>query len=450
MIGKEKLLNRLDKVLAKSPASETEILYIGNKTGLTRYANSIIHQNVYESNCQVYFRTVLGKKVGVSCTNSLELNDLKIALENSIDIAKQQQENPEFPGLAKPGKIKSIDTFNERTANYSPHQRAKIVKGIIGEASKKNFDVAGSLSTVSGEFAVINTNGMRAYQPMSSASVNMIMMSDNSSGYAADTSRNITDIDFDLLAKRAVDKCDKSQNPIQIDPGVYEVILEPSAVAEILEWLNYIGLGSKSFEQKLSFLSGKVGKKVTSELISIYDNGLDSKTIAFPFDFEGVPKKRVSFIDKGIAKGVVYDRISAVKAKTKTTGHAIMPDSTNEGAIGLNVQMAPGKSSKVKMIKSVKKGILVTRFHYINGFIDTRNSVLTGMTRDGTFLIENGEISSGIKNLRFTDSIMKAWKTTKAVSKERERIASWWSAIGCTTVPTLQIKKFNFSGKTEF
>lgn len=450
MIGKEKLTKQLERVLDQSNADQTEILYIGNETGLTRFANSYIHQNVYEDNSQIFFRTVLGKKIGVASSNSLNFNDMKKCLNDSIEIAKTQPENPLFPGLPKPAKYKELNTFDETTAKFTPKDRAKAVKKIITENNRKKFTVAGSLTNGVGEIAILNSLGVRAYQAVSNASVNMISMSDTSSGYATGISRHISDLDVVKLAKIAVEKCDRSQNPIQVEPEEYEVILEPAAVTEMLIWMNYVGFGSKPFQQNMSFLSGKIGKKITSDKITIYDNGLDSRSMAFPFDFEGVPKKKVTIIGKGIAKGVVYDRTAALKDKTKSTGHAVTPDENNEGAFGLNIFMAPGTAKKDKMISKVKKGILVTRFHYLNGFIDPRNSVLTGMTRDGTFLIENGEIKSGIKNLRFTDSFTRCLGSTIAVSKETERINSWWDAIGCTTVPTLHLGSFKFSGKTDF
>ena len=450
MIGKEKLFKQLEKVLDKSKADQTEIVYIGRESGLSRFANSYIHQNVYEDNSQLFFRTVLGKKVGVSSSNLLNLSDLNKCLNDSIEIAKTQPENPNFPGLPKPARYKELNTFDETTAKFSPNERAKAVKKIIAENNRKKFTVAGSLSTGIGEIAVLNSLGVRAYQPISSASVNMISMSDTSSGYATSISRKITDLDVVKLAKVAVEKCDRSQNPIQIEPGEYEVILEPAAVTEMLVWMNFVGFGSKPFQQNMSFLSGNIGKKITSDKITIYDNGLDEKSMSFPFDFEGVPKQKVIFIGNGVAKGVVYDSTAALKDKTKSTGHAVTPDENNEGAFGLNIFMAPGTAKRDQMISKVKKGILVTRFHYLNGFIDQRNSVLTGMTRDGTFLIENGEIKSGIKNLRFTDSFARCLGSTIAISKETERINSWWDAIGCTTVPTLHLGSFKFSGKTDF
>ncbi len=450
MIGKVKLFKKLESVLAKSKADQTEIVFIGTQSGLTRFANSYIHQNVHENNNRIFIRSVIGNKVGVATANSLVTSELLKTLDASFEIAKQQPENLNFAGLAKPAKYKVMNTFDDDTASYSPKARATKVKSIISLSDEKNFTVAGAFSTSSGEIAVLNSNDLRAYQPFTGTSTNMVVMSDTSSGYASDTSRKVTDLDFETLAKIAVDKCYRSQNPISVEPGDYEVILEPSAIAEAMEWLNYVSFGSKGFLQNMSLLSGKIGKKITSDIISIYDNALDEKANAFPFDFEGTPKKRVNIIDKGVAKSCVYDLNAALKGKTKSTGHAITPDMSAMGASGFNLFMKQGTAKRANMIQNVKRGILVTRFHYINGLIDPRNAVLTGMTRDGTFLIENGEIKSGIKNMRFTDSMTRAFGTTKAISKERERKDSWWSAVGCLTVPAVHLGSFRFSGKTEF
>ena len=450
MIGKEKLFARLEKVLASSPADETEIIYVGNESGLTRYANSAIHQNVFENNSKIFFRTVFGKKIGVASTNSLIDSDLKKTLKNSCEIARNQPENPNFPGLPGAAKYRDIDTFDKKTAAFTPRNRAMVVKKIIKIADREKFTLAGAFSTSIGEIAVVNSRGVRAYQPITAASINMIAMSDTSSGYAAGLSRRVDEIEYETLAENAVKKCALSQHPISLEPGDYEVILEPAAVGSLLEWINYIGFGSKSFQDKTSFLAGKIGKKITSSMISVVDNGLNPQTVAFPFDFEGVPKKKVVIIDKGVARGVVYDRATALKGKTKSTGHALTPDSSGMGAVALNLEMSPGKVPQAQMIKNVKRGILVTRFHYINGFIDTPNAVLTGMTRDGTFLIENGEIKSGIKNLRFTDAMMRSFKSVKSISRETALVESWWDAVGCIRAPALHLGSFKFTGKTEF
>lgn len=450
MIGKEKLFKKIEKVLDASKADQAEIIFLGDESGLTRYANSAIHQNVYEKNFKVFCRSIIGKKIGVAITNSLLPGDLQKTLNDSYEIARKQPESPDFAGLPGPAKYKTLNTFDEKTAKFSPANRAREVKKIIKAADKKKFNLAGAFSTGSSEIAVLNTNGIRSYQPVTQASINMIAMSESSSGYAAGISRHVEDIDFDALINRAVGKCDLSQNPRQIEPGDYEVILEPAAVASLLEWLNYIGFGAKSYHQKTSFLSGKKGRKITSDKITIRDDALDQYSIAFPFDMEGVPKKKVTFIDKGIVKDVVYNTSWAKKGRAKTTGHALTPDDAAYGPLALNLVVLPGKVKRAKMMEGVKKGILVTRFHYINGFIDTPNAVLTGMTRDGTFLIENGEIVGGIKNLRFTDAIMKAFKSTVAVSKETELIESWWNSVGCVKAPMIHLGSFKFTGKTDF
>ncbi len=450
MIGKEKLFAKLEKVLAQSKAEQTEIVFIGSESALTRYANSYIHQNVAENNYRIFFRSIAGNRVGVASTNSMLPDDLKTTLDNSLAIARTQPENPYFPGLPKPAKYKELNTFDDTTAATSPRDRAKIVKRIIARAAKNKFTMAGALSTSIDEIAILNSRGVRAYQPTTVCSVNMIAMSDTSSGYASATSRNIAEIDFDRLALQAVNKCERSQNPREIKPGDYEVLLEPPAIAEMLEWLNYVSFNCKPYQQGTSFLSGKIGKKLTSSQITLYDNALDENSLAFPFDFEGVPKKKVFFLEKGIARGVVYDSVTAYKEKVKPTGHTLTPDNANEGALGFNIFMAPGKVKREKMISGIKKGILVTRFHYLNGYIDPRNSVLTGMTRDGTFLVKNGEIVCGLKNLRFTDSFLRAFDSVIAISKEVERHDSWWSAVGCMTIPAVHLGSFRFSGKTDF
>lgn len=450
MIGREKLFMRLEKAMAQSKGEATEILFVGEEKGLTRYANSAIHQNVHENNARIVVRLVTGKRTGVASGNSLVPDDLRRVLDNAYDIACNQPDNPQFPGLPKPARYRPVDSYDERTARFSPADRARVVKRIIRISDRKKFTLAGAFSTGCGEIAVVNSNGVRAYQPLSTAGINIVAMSDTSSGFAAGLSRRVDEIDFDLLIRRAVDTCDRAQHPRSVEPGEYEVLLQPAAVAELMEWMNYIGFGAKAFREKTSFLSGKIGRKIFSPLISITDDAYDGDAMAFPFDMEGVPKKKVALIDKGVARGVVYDSHYARKDRVTSTGHAFSADESADGPLPLNLVMAAGKTPREKMMAKVKRGILVTRFHYINGFIDTPKAVLTGMTRDGAFLIENGEIVGGIKNLRFTDSMTRAFATAVAVSRERESVESWWSSVGCIRAPAVHLGSFRFTGATGF
>lgn len=450
MIGKEKLFTTFEKVARSSKADETEIVYIGNDTGLTRYANSTIHQNVNESNAKVYIRTIIGKKIGVASTNSIAVNDLRATLRNSFEIAKYQKDNQYFTGLPEPEDYAEVDTYSETTARFAPKDRARLVKKIFVRGNRRKYTMAGAFSTGEGEIAVFNTRGVRCYQPLTSASINIIAMSRDSSGYAAGLSRKVEDIDVVALADIAVEKARLSRKPKPLKPGDYEVILEPSAVAEVFEWINYIGFGSKSFIEKTSFLSENIGKKVMDDSVSIYDDASDPSGIALPFDFEGVPRQKIYFVEKGVGKGVVFDRISGNRQGAPSTGHALTADEQGNGAYPLNIFMDTGNRTEEEMLASVKRGILVTRFHYINGFIDTPKAVLTGMTRDGTFLIEDGRIKHGIRNLRFTDSILRAFSGVKGISKERVLIPAWWDAVGCLAVPTFHLESLKFTGTTDF
>ena len=449
MIGKEKILDALNSTLKKSKADQSEAVYLGGESGLTRFANSTIHQNVFEVNSRVYFRVALGKKIGVAATNSFTKKDLQKTLLDAIEIAKNQRENPNFPGLPSKQKVLNPNTYFKKTAEFTPLQRAEEVKKIFDQAKVHNLTVAGSFSTGEAEIAVVNSNGVTCYQPLTSSFLNIIVMGDNSSGYADCLSRDVDDIKVDHLTQIAIQKCLDSKNPKDSEPGEYDVLLEPSAVAALLEWMNYIGFGSKAFQEGTSFLSNRIGQRIMGENITIYDDGNDQSAIAFPFDFEGVPKQKVTLVEKGVAKEVVFDSISAYKDKTKSTGHALTPDSA-DGALALNLFIQAGDSSVDKMIGSVERGLLVTRFHYINGLLDTTNALLTGMTRDGTFWIENGKVKHGVKNLRFTESMLKAFSNVMQISKDRKIVNSWWGDVGCVVAPAMLIKNFKFTGKTEF
>jgi PmbA protein len=449
MIGKEKIVRLLKEVLTESKLQQAEAVFIGAEYGLTRYANSAIHQNMADQNHSVSFKVALGNKIGVAATNILEKDALKRACLNAVTIAERAMPNPNFGGLARPSKYKKLTNYFDITAKVTPAKRAAVVKKICDKALKNGLSASGALTTSQSEIAIVNTKGLVAYQPSTSCSINIIMSSEDSSGYAQGLSRRFDKIDFIALSDRALNKCLKSRNPQALEPGHYDVILEPAAVANLMEWLTFIAFSANPYHEKTSFLSGKKGKKIAATALSIYDDGLDPKSIAFPFDFEGVPKKTVYFIRKGIGGGPVYDLSTAKKYKAKTTGHGMLPGGSG-GPTPLNVHIASGTKSFDKMLASIKKGILVTRFHYINGFLDTPKALLTGMTRDGSFLVENGQIVSGIKNLRFTESMLRAFSNIEAISKESELVDTWWGDIGCVRAPALLIKDFNFSGKTEF
>jgi len=250
------------------------------------------------------------------------------------------------------------------------------------------------------------------------------------------------------LAEEAIAKCLKARHPVEIDPGRYDVFLEEYALSEIFAWLSWIGMGARSFKEGKSFMSDRIGEKIMDEKVTIWDDGNDPQTPALPFDFEGVPRKKVMIIEEGIARGVVYDTITSAKEGKSSTGHALPSDLSLVGPLPLHLHMAGGTESKSSIISSIEKGIWVTRFHYINGLLKPREALFTGMTRDGTFLIENGKSTAALKNLRFTESMLRAFSNVVAVSREKKAVGTEESDT--SVVPAVWIKDFNFTGKTQF
>ncbi|MDP3017191.1 MAG: metallopeptidase TldD-related protein, partial [Deltaproteobacteria bacterium] len=252
---------------------------------------------------------------------------------------------------------------------------------------------------------------------------------------------------IDSLAKEAIEKALRGE-PVQIEPGEYEVILEPYAVSELLSFLGYLGFHALAVQEGRSFFCNEFGKKLVDSGVTIYDDGLDPEGLQIPFDFEGIPKQRVTFFEEGVAKGVTYDSFTGNREGKNSTGHGLIAPNT-EGPIPINLFMQGGESSLEEMVRSVRKGIYVTRFHYTN-VVEPMKAVLTGMTRDGTFLIEEGEIKKPIKNLRFTESVLRAFSRVSAVSRAR-RICSEGTVysrrfITGVVAPAIKVDGFNFSG----
>jgi predicted Zn-dependent protease len=444
-LGEPDLKSIADRILGASTADQTEVLVFTNDSALTRFANSYIHQNVELTSVDISVRAVIGKKIGVAATNILSDESLRGVAERAVTLARHQKDNDDFQSLPAPAPIRQAAAFSERTAKYTPEERADTVAAICDAARRANVTAAGAFKTSTGEMAVANSLGVFAYHQETTADISTTMMVDSGSGYADRIAVDVGDIDGKALATEAIDKCLRSANPIALEPGQYDVILEEYAVADILDFLAYLAFGAQAFQEQRSFLSGHLGEKVMGENISIWDDGLAHDTIANPFDFEGVPKQRVEFITDGVAKGVVYDTYYAGKDDKTSTGHGL-PAGMTFGPIPSNMFLKAGTTTKEEMLASVERGIWVSRFWYTRP-VHPLKVLVTGMTRDGTFLIEKGKITAPIKNLRFTQSYLEALNQVELIGKE----TSLHSAIiGVSRVPALKIKSWNFNGATEF
>lgn len=454
MIGKKKIKQITDSAMKCTKADQIEISVFNQNQALTRFANNYIHQNVNESNTMFSVRVAFGKRIGHASTNSLEFRRVKEAVRWAEQIAAFQKENKDFDGLPEVKKTayRKVDTFSRKTARFSHAERARAVTEIVDCAKRRSLTAFGSVSNGVAEICITNNHGTRAYAVCNDIFCNIVMSGENSTGYVQKGARASDDIDFGRLAESAARKAIMSADPVSLPAGKYTTIFEPLAASEFFDYLGNYVFNGKTYEEGRSFLSGKLGEAIIDKRISITDDPYATKGFAFPFDFEGVPKRKLTLVDKGIARNVVYDSLTAAGAGKKTTGHALgFPNPFGPVPIHMNIQR--GSKTYKQLIQETQRGLLITRFHYTN-IIDPHKVTFTGMTRDGTFLIENGSITKGILNLRFTENIIDCLNRLVDMGKKCELVAAepgYGSRFAAgIVVPSIKIKDFNFTGTTEF
>jgi PmbA protein len=447
MLGEEKIREITAKVLGLSQADQTEVLVFSDDSQLTRFANSYIHQNVAERDVHVRVRAVMGKRIGVASTNDLSGESLEKLVGTALEIAKLQLENPDFISLPEPSPIPEVKAFSEATSGFTPEARAQAVGDICRRAVENDLVASGAFSTSVQEIAVANSLGVFAYFPTTLADFKTVIMGDDSSGYGASTAWDVEQLDAEAVGVEAVDKALRGRNPREIEPGRYTVVLEEYATEDILEMLSYVGLGALAVQEGRSFMCDRFGEQIVDSAISLWDDGLDLRGLPLPFDFEGVPKRWVPLIENGIAMNVVYDSYTAGKEGKASTGHGL-PAPNTFGPLPINMFMAPGQATLEEMIASTERGILVTRFWYTRP-VHPKLAIITGMTRDGTFLIEKGEVAYPVKNLRFTQSYLDALASVEMIGRTTKLVRSDFELNG-NHVPALKLGEFEFTGATEF
>jgi PmbA protein len=448
MLGEREIKRITDRVLGLSDADQTEAVFWGDTSALTRFANNYIHQNVAETNTTVSVRVVVGKKIGVASTNDLSDDGLQKVVRNAATIARFQLDNDDFKSLPTPedaGESSATGTgYIEATASASPELRADGVGAICRLASENGLTAAGAFATGAQELAAANSLGVFSYANVTSANLLTVIMGGNSSGYADRTSKDVGEIDAEEVAREAVGKALRSKDPITVEPGEYTVVLEEYAMSDLLTWMGYTGgFSALALQEGRSFL--KPGEKITGDNITIYDDGNDPRGLPLPMDFEGVAKRRIDIIERGVGGSPVYDSYTAGREEGKrSTGHAL-PAPNTWGPFAINLFMEGGDTPKEELVRGIERGIWVTRFHYL-GVVHPLLTILTGMTRDGTFLIENGEITRPIKNLRFNQNVLEGWK--EATLSSTLKLQKGW--VGATMVPAARIERFTFASGTSF
>jgi len=445
VVGPDRVRAVAEPALTLPGIDGAEVLFIHEWVGLTRFASSAIHQSTWREDTGIRVRVVKGGRIGVAASNEFSEEGARQAAESAREMAEVVAPDPLFPGLAPPQPVPESDGFDETTASTTPDHQAESVATLIAQCGR-GLTASGAFETAASEVALVNTEGQFCWAPSTQASVTTVVTADEGgSGFAETFARSLDEVDPEAVGRRAAAKAAASRRPQDLDAGRYTVVLEPAAVSTLVGFLAWIGFGGRLLAEGRSCFSGKEGQQVAQPAITIYDDATSPLTIGLPFDFEGTPRRHVDLIREGVFLDGVYDRRTAKQAGKETTGHALPPPNP-EGPFPLNLFMEPGDSSVEDMIASTDRGLLVTRFHYSN-VVRPLESTITGMTRDGTFLIESGEVTRPVKNFRFTQSIVEALKSASMVGRDTELASEFF--FSASRVPALKVDSFHFTGRSD-
>ncbi|MGH2754550.1 MAG: TldD/PmbA family protein [Actinomycetota bacterium] len=433
-------------VLEHPGADGVEILFAGSSSGLTRYANSEIIQNTHRDEVRAFVRVHSLGRVASASTNQLDRGHMVAAVASALEAAEASPPDPDFPGLASPDKVgrpEGLFRWDDSTAATSPAQRADAVRGILSETRRGN--ASGIYETGAYAYAVISSEGVDCFDAYTRCVTTCLVDRDGATGWGEDSSHSMEAVDHLSAARRSSAKAEAGRSPQDADPGRYEVVLEASAVAVMIDYLSYSGCGAKQVIEGDSFLATRTGEVVAERPVTLADDAANPCSVGIGFDFEGVPRSTVRIIEDGIAKGPVTDLRTAGQLGTTSTGHS--SGSAEYGPYASNPVLAGGDRSLEGLIAGVASGFLVTRFHYVN-ILDRPSTLLTGMTRDGTFRIERGEVTAPVHNFRFSNSVLDMLAAVVGIGKDVASFPPDFGAFGSTAAPPLHVGEFTFSSTT--
>jgi predicted Zn-dependent protease len=460
MLSRDQAADIFARIRKQATADEVECLFYGGRSALTRFANNTIHQNVAEENSGVSVRTVFGGRTARATTNKFDEESLRDVVRASESLARMQEPDAELLPVPDAGEgaraTRPPSRHFEETAGLTPAQRAEAVAKVVSIAQKKKLTAAGIFSSAETVDGVFNSRGLSAWHTQTSAEISITMLAPDSSGWQKANSPDVTKLDPVRLADIAAEKAATSAAPRQIDPGKYTVILEPAAVLDTVGFAFYDFGGLAILDQR-SFLSNRIGTQLFGENISIWDDVAHPLQSGSPFDGEGVLRWRVQLVENGVVKRLVYARGTAEKMKNsehaanvgpiEATGHGF-PIPNEIGEAPMNIVFEPPRDPQTveQMIASTERGILVTRLWYIRE-VDPYEKILTGMTRDGTFLVENGKVVCGLRNFRFNQSLIEMLSNVEAMSTP---VRTSGEESFDMVVPAMKVRDFNFTEVTKF
>jgi predicted Zn-dependent protease len=406
------------RALEAAAGDEAEAVVQSERSGLARFAGSVQHQPTLTEDTVVTLRVVRDGRVGVAVSNRISDDGLRELAARAGEAAASVRPEEDFPGLATPEPFPEVAGYDEETASLGPEDQARLAAAAI--AATGDTPAYGFFTSGTTELAIASTTGIEAAQQMTDASLLVLASDVGMSGYATQTSSAVRDLDPRACGVEAEEKAARTRDAKEIEPGPYRAVLESYALSELIQYFAYDSLGALGLLEERSYFAGRLGERVFDEKVSLYDDALDPQGLPKGFDFEGVPKQRVTLAEDGVARGVVWDRRTAKRAggDARSTGHAPPIPLHAYGPLPFALSMRGGDAASLdELVALVGDGIYVTRLHYL-GIVHPREGVITGMTRDGTFRIRDGKIAEPLVNLRFTVAVPDVLADVPGISRE--------------------------------
>jgi len=466
MLTRDQAADIFARIRKHAIADEVECLFYGGHSALTRFANNTIHQNMAEENYGVSVRTVFGGRTARAATNRFDDDSLKNVVKASEDLARVQEPDADLLPLPDAGEgaratqdrpTRPIPSRHfEETAKLTPAERADAVGQIVRIAQKDKLTAAGIFASSESIEGIFNSRGLSQWHTQTSAEISITMLAPDSSGWQKANSPNVANLNAISLAQIAAEKAGKSAAPREVPAGKYTVVLEPAAVLDTVGF-GFFDFGGLAILDQRSFLNNRIGTQLFGANINIWDDVAHPQQSGSPFDGEGVPRQKLKLVENGVVKRLVYSRGSAAKMKKsehsdkvgpiEATGHGF-PIPNEMGEAAMNIVFEPPQDPKTieQMIASTERGILVTRLWYIRE-VDPYEKILTGMTRDGTFLIEDGKVVCGLRNFRFNQSLIEMLSNVEQMSTP---VRTSGEESFDMVVPAMKVRDFNFTEVTKF
>jgi predicted Zn-dependent protease len=450
MLGEAESKSIADQTLESISADAAEVVISSKSSDLTRFYKNSVHQNVEEKEVRVYLRAWVGARGGAASTNALDEASLKELASRVAAIIALSPEGDETPTLTQPTSLTGVASLDQVAIEQTPQARAEAVRQVCEAAAAHDQEAYGAYLVETNELAVANSDGHFGHHAGSMADFQTVIRNNGASGWAQASHWKLDKVPVQLLGEEAIRKAADAADPRSMEPELMTVVLDPYATVDLLQMLALPGISGRAVAEGRSWISERIDQQSMNEAVSIWDDGLDLSGVPQPFDSEGAPKQRLDIVLDGVVKGGVYDRETAAQQGINSTGHALSPDFPPMirmySPLPMNLFMAPGDQSTQELIESTERGLYITRFHYTR-HVHPRDCVVTGMTRDGVYLIEGGKIQGAVKDFRFTQSYVEALNNVEAIGSETRLIVDDYFKAA-VSAPAVKIRDFRFTGAT--